>query len=124
MKGEEHLTTGKLGEEMALKYLECKGYKIIQRNFRTGRGEIDIIAEKNESLIFVEVRTKVGERFGAPEETIDRRKRYKLRGNAKAYAAYKHYKGRFQVDAICLVLNDGATQDRLTHYENICTEPE
>lgn len=108
---------------MAQEYLKKQGYKIVKRNYRTKRGEIDIIAEKRGCLVFVEVRTKVGERFGTPEETLNWKKRRKLVGNAKAYAAYQRYSGPYRVDAICIVLNDGITEERLKHYENICPEP-
>jgi putative endonuclease len=119
----QHNATGKLGEKIARAYLEKKGYKIIEQNWGTKRGEIDIIAEKRGCLVFVEVRTKVGERFGTPEETLDWKKRRKLVGNAKAYAAYQRYVGPYRVDAICIVLSDGVTEGRLKHYENICPEP-
>lgn len=123
MRGTAHLTTGKFGEEMAQKYLKKQGYKISRRNYRTKRGEIDIIAQKRDCLVFVEVRTKVGEQFGTPEETLDWKKRRKLLGNAKAYVAYQKYSGLYRVDAICIVLSDGIEKERLKHYENICLEP-
>ena len=119
MKGTAHLTIGQLGEAMAQEYLKKQGYKIVIRNYRTKRGEIDIIAEKRGCLVFVEVRTKVGERFGTPEETLDWKKRRKLLGNAKAYVVYQKYSGLYRVDAICIVLSDGTTEERLKHYENI-----
>lgn len=115
----QHNATGKEGEEIAHEYLKKQGYKILKRNYRTKRGEIDIIAEKRGCLVFVEVRTKVGEQFGTPEETLDWKKRRKLVGNAKAYAGYRRYAGPYRVDAICIVLSDGITEERLKHYVNI-----
>jgi putative endonuclease len=119
MRGTAHLTIGQLGEAMAQEYLKKQGYKIVIRNYRTKRGEIDIIAEKRGCLVFVEVRTKVGERFGTPEETLDWKKRRKLLGNAKAYVVYQKYSGLYRVDAICIVLSDGIEKERFRHYENI-----
>ncbi len=104
---------------MAREYLKKQGYQIVIRNYRTKRGEIDIIAKKRGCLVFVEVRTKVGDQFGTPEETLDWKKRRKLIGNAKAYAAYQKYAGPYRVDAICIVLSDGITEEHLKHYENI-----
>ncbi|TSC64026.1 MAG: putative endonuclease, partial [Parcubacteria group bacterium Gr01-1014_91] len=54
----QHNAIGKLGEEVARAYLQKKGYKIIEQNWRTKRGEIDIIAKKGDVLALVEVRTK------------------------------------------------------------------
>lgn len=115
----QHNTVGKEGEEIAHEYLKKHGYKILRRNYRTKRGEIDIIAKKKGCLVFVEVRTKVGEQFGTPEETLDWKKQRKLIGNAKAYAAYQRYAGPYRIDAICIVLGGGIAERRLKHYENI-----
>ena len=70
---------GKLGEEVAINYLKNRGYKIITRNFRTRHGEIDVICEKDKSLIFIEVRTKWDLSSILPEESITKKKieRYK-----------------------------------------------
>ncbi len=61
---------GKLGEEIAINYFKNKGYKIIDKNFRTRFGEIDIICEKDNSIIFIEVRTKRDSSLLLPEESI------------------------------------------------------
>lgn len=65
---------GKLGEDIAVNYLKNKGYKIIEKNFRTRFGEIDIICEKDNSIIFIEVRTKRNSSLLSPEESITKRK--------------------------------------------------
>ncbi len=114
-----NLTTGKKGEEIAKKYLEKKGYKILEKNYKTKYAEIDLIAEKRNELVFVEVRTKMGENFGTPEETIDKKKMRKLWGNAMAYAARNKWRGLYRVDAVCIVLKPSGEVDRLNHYENI-----
>ncbi len=113
------MTTGKKGEEIAKKYLEKKGYKILEKNYKTKYAEIDLIAEKRNELVFVEVRTKMGENFGTPEETIDKKKMRKLWGNAMAYAARNKWRGLYRVDAVCIVLKPSGEVDRLNHYENI-----
>ena len=114
-----NLATGKLGEEIAGKYLEGKGYKIVERNYKTKHAEIDLVAKRKNELVFVEVRTKVGENFGSPEETIDRKKLRKLWGNATAYAARARWQGPCRIDAICIVLKKDYSLGRLNHYENI-----
>ena len=70
MKG-GNLHVGRLGENLARKHLERKGYKILEQNYRTRYAEIDLVARHNDVLVFVEVRTKVGVGFGTPEETLN-----------------------------------------------------
>lgn len=65
---------GKLGEEIAINYFKSKGYKIIEKGFRKRFGEIDLICEKDDSIIFVEVRTKRDSNLLSPEESITKRK--------------------------------------------------
>jgi putative endonuclease len=71
--------TGAAGEDRAVRYLEGEGYRILERNFRTPRGEIDIVAQNGERVVFVEV--KNWQAFGAEdlEHSIDRRKRSRIR---------------------------------------------
>jgi len=115
------IVTGKLGEELAKTYLEKKGYRIIEQNWRTRWGEIDIIAKKGDALVLVEVRAKVGEQFGSPEDTLTYEKKRRLLWNAKAYVANKKYKGLYRIDAVCIVLKGNGTEipERISHYESI-----
>jgi len=115
----QHNEIGKIGEEIAKKFLEKQGYKIIEQNYRTKYAEIDLVVSKGIFLIFVEVRTKKGENFGTPEETINQKKMRKLRQNAIAYAAIKKWSGPFRIDAVCIVLKPDYSVERLNHYENI-----
>ncbi len=118
----EHNEIGKTGEELAKEYLEKNGYKIIEQNYRTRRSEIDLVAQKSDRLIFVEVRARGDEQFGTPEETLNDRKRTKLLRNAQAYVARKKYRGPYQIDAVCIVFDGSGGSERLTHYENIVQE--
>lgn len=117
----KHNATGKEGEEIARRYLENKGYKIIERNWKTKRAEIDLVVQKKSILVIVEVRTKAGENFGTPEETLNHKKRHKLFMNARVYAASCKYAGLYRIDAVCVVLRGGGSKipARITHYENI-----
>jgi len=76
---------GQKGEGIALSFLITKGYSIIERNYKTPMGEIDIIARDNETLVFVEVKTRESIEFGLPFESVDRRKRRKIAGVALSY---------------------------------------
>lgn len=115
----DHLETGQLGEKLARKLLEKKGYKIVEQNYKTRYAEIDLIGIKKGVLVFVEVRTKRDEEFGAPEETINYFKRQKVLWNAQSYMAYKNWNGPCRIDAICIVLGDSDKPRRIDHYENI-----
>ncbi|WP_028611054.1 YraN family protein [Paenibacillus harenae] len=78
--------TGMLGEAAACLYLQDSNYRIIERNWRCRSGEIDIIAEYENRLVFVEVRTRrSGGRFGTAAESVDRRKQQQVRETAQVY---------------------------------------
>ena len=66
------MSVGKFGEDLALIYLKRQGYKIIERNFRIRGGEIDIIAQDNNTLVYIEVKTRTSHAFGLPEESPSR----------------------------------------------------
>lgn len=123
----QHNFVGKIGEDIAKEYLEKQGYKILEQNYRTKYAEIDLVAEKSEGLfsvkklVFVEVRTKVGENFGSPEDTLNKQKLWKVLQNAKSYSAFKNWQGPARIDAVCIVLNPDHTILRLTHHENIAS---
>jgi len=123
----EHNYVGKIGEDLARQYLEKEGWKIIEQNYKTKYAEIDLVAEKpvgllglgKPTLVFVEVRTKVGEQWGTPEDTINKAKLWKVLQNAKSYAGFKRWQGAQRIDAICIVLKADFSVSRLTHHENI-----
>jgi len=110
---------GRLGEDIARKHLEKKGYKIVEQNYRTRYAEIDLVAKKKDVLVFVEVRTKIGELYGSPEDTLNKRKLARVRRNAIAYAAINRWDRACRIDAICIVLTPDHKVERLEHYENI-----
>ena len=118
---------GQVGEKLAKEYLEKQGYKILEQNYKTKYAEIDLVAEKpagflgmgQSTLVFVEVRTKVGEQWGAPEDTINKAKLWKVLRNAKSYAGFNKWSGPARIDAVCIVLKNDFSVSRLTHHENI-----
>ncbi len=112
---------GKKGESIAENYLRNRGYKIIERNFRTKYAEIDIVAKKDDTLIFIEVRSKSGGNFGTPEETINKEKKWRLRQNAAGYINFKRYEGQYRIDVICVIFskNESYEVERMNHYQNI-----
>ncbi|MCK4520792.1 YraN family protein [Candidatus Parcubacteria bacterium] len=114
-----NIKIGRIGEEIARDYLEDKGYDIIEQNCKTRYSEIDLIAKKDDVLVFIEVRTKTSERFGSPEETINKEKIRRLIRSADAYSAIKRWKGQYRIDAVCVVLDQNHKLSRIQHYESI-----
>ncbi len=107
--------TGAMGEDMACDYLSRHGYRVIARNYRTRRGEIDVIAAQKEWLVFVEVKTRRSVRCGFGAEAVTWRKQRHLLAAALAYlAAHPCEKCRF--DVIEITLLPGA-EPRLRHIE-------
>lgn len=117
---------GKLGEQLAQKYLQNKGYVILETNFKNifGKqlGEIDIIAQKNQTLIFVEVKTRRQTPLNhvLPEENITRAKMYKLSRIVQIYLKTKKCENaHYQFDAIAISYNELEKRAQIRHLENI-----
>jgi putative endonuclease len=96
---------GQKGENLAVDYLQNAGYMVLERNYRCKLGEIDIIARDNDTLVFIEVRTRSSLAFGLPQESINRRKRHQISKVALEYMIRRKLKNipaRFDVVAISL----------------------
>jgi putative endonuclease len=85
---------GAQGESIAAAYLEAHGCRIIARNFRALMGEIDLIAEECDTIIFVEVKTRRSMRFGTPAQAVHVRKQRKIILTAYSYIQQEHLEGR------------------------------
>ena len=117
MKGRAQQRLGSLGEDAAAAHLEALGYRIVARNHRCRRGEVDLVAEHGSVLVFVEVRTRASAAFGGPEETVSFAKQRRVVAAARDYLA--RWRGptrgaRFDVVAVV----DGPQGPQLTHFEN------
>lgn len=77
--------SGKLGEQLACSELKKKGYRIIETNYHCRQGEIDIVARQKDCLVFIEVRTKTGNAYGSPEESVTAQKQRRLTATAMDY---------------------------------------
>lgn len=96
---------GRRGEELAAQYLTRQGYRILTQNFRVACGEVDIIAQDRDALVFVEVKTRTGHRFGSPAEAVTFRKRQQISKTALVYLSQQglfNQPARFDVVAILL----------------------
>jgi len=96
---------GKKGEELALRFLKKRGYRIIEKNYVCKMGEIDIIAKEKDTLVFVEVKTRTSTIFGPPQLAVNPTKQMQLSKVALSYLKAKQLediKARFDVVAILL----------------------
>jgi putative endonuclease len=110
---------GELGEKVARNYLKKKGYSILETNFRCKYGEIDIVTKKNESLVFVEVRTKTGSNFGSPEESVTRSKKEKLIASAYSYLnTHQFINSTWRIDFVAVELDQCGKANRIELFEN------
>ncbi len=113
-----HIDTGKRGETIAAEFLERKGWRIAERNFRAGRGEIDLIAWAGERLlVFVEVKTRSGDGFGGPEEAVDARKQDLLARTAGVYMEQIDYDWEIRFDIVAVLLRGDAVRE-IRHVED------
>ncbi len=108
MSGKKEI--GFLGEDAANKYLMDNGYKILQRNFRTRFGEIDIIAKEGKYLVFIEVKTRKSIGFGFPRESVDGYKQCRIKNVANLYMAKKRMVDSFVRFDVVEVIVDGRNE--------------
>lgn len=97
---------GRKAENGAERFLEQRGLRVIDRNFRRRFGEIDLIASENDTLVFIEVRKRSHRAFADGAESIDRRKRQRLLRTAEAYLQSRRWRGPVRFDVIVLDARD------------------
>lgn len=116
-------TLGKLGEDLAARRLAALDYVICARNWRCAAGEIDLVTERAGALIFVEVRTRRGDRFGTPEESITPRKRAKLMSAALTYLDKHAATDRaWRIDVVAIEIGPRGEVVRFNVIENAIEE--
>ncbi len=110
---------GALGEKVAREYLEGLGFSIRETNFRLREGEIDIIAEKDDFLIFIEVRTRSSSSFGTPEESVTPSKIEKLIALAQTYIeTHEDLPSSWRIDVVAVELTLDGKVSRVELIEN------
>jgi putative endonuclease len=115
----ERRETGNRGEKAARDYLRKRGYRIREINYRCGRGEIDIIAEQRDCLVFIEVRTKTSLQYGSPEESITSIKQARLRRLAMQYLQRCDKLPReWRIDVVAVELDGQGKTSRIELIEN------
>jgi putative endonuclease len=113
---------GKLGEDLAVAELERRGYAILARRYRTRCGEIDIVAEDEGTLVFVEVKARVTAEFGTAAEAVTRQKQLKLVRMATDYLARAEIRNRLcRFDVVAI--DDCLMNPRIVVYPNAFDAP-
>jgi putative endonuclease len=110
---------GGWGEAAAVQYLEANGYTVLARNLRTAHGELDIVAEKDGLLVFVEVKTRSSHSFAYPEDSVTPRKQAHMLSAAENYLQQNPESGEtWQFDVIAVERKLGEKPEIL-HFENV-----
>lgn len=93
---------GQAGEEYAIAYLQEKGYKLIERNFTVHRSEIDLIVQKDDLLVFVEVKLKANNDYGYPEEAVSQNQMNAIKRGAEEYLLTRPWPDEVRFDVIAI----------------------
>lgn len=105
---------GRRGEALAEAFLKRKGYKILEKNWKGKTGEIDIIAQDKKTVVFVEVKTRATEKFGAPVEAVDNHKQKHIVNVAKEYIQQnKLSKTPIRFDVVSVRIKAGSLFERM-----------
>jgi putative endonuclease len=115
---------GRLGEDLAARFLQDRGHQILDRNVHTRFGELDLITRKTisgrEHLIFVEVKTRSSTRFGYPEQAVSAGKITRMLKSAQLYLQrHPEWDGPFQLDVIAVLVQGDDQSPEIRHFENI-----
>jgi len=114
---------GRTGERLAAEELVRRGYRILEKNFRCSYGEIDLVAEDEHDLIFVEVKTRRGNAYGLPEDAVTFRKRQKLVQVASYYLDLHACSERsWRIDVVAVQLSQSGKPEEMRVYQHAVTE--
>ena len=114
---------GILGEKLARDFLEKNGYRIIETNYRCPEGEIDIIAQQQDTLVFIEVRTKKSRQFGSPEESITAVKKKRLKSVALHYGQNRSdLPPLWRIDVVAIQMEGNGRVSRIEIIENAVSD--
>jgi putative endonuclease len=118
-RGPRRRRFGDFGERVAASHLEAKGYEILERNWSSREGEIDLIASRGGNIVFVEVRSRQGRTMGGPEESINGRKASHMRAAAAAYSqSHPDAPENQRIDVVVIELDAKGRVMRVEQIEN------
>lgn len=95
---------GAKGEDIAANYLSSLGYKILERNYRASYAEVDIVAKHEETIVFVEVKTRTYDYYGRPEEFVTKQKQKNISFAAAIYCESINHEGEIRFDIMAIIL--------------------
>ena len=114
-----HNELGQWGEDLAVAYLQGKGYQIVERDWKSGHRDIDIIArDEAGTIVFVEVKTRRNRVFGEPEEAIDFWKLQSLQQAINHYVKFRHINSEVRFDIISIVGTIGS-EPEINHIKDV-----
>ena len=113
-----HNELGKWGEDLAGDYLQRKGYTIIERDWKSGRRDLDIVAKNGNVIVFVEVKTRRNSLYRQPEEAVDYRKLQSLQQAINHYIKFRHIRQEVRFDIISVVGTIGSEPD-IQHIQDV-----
>ncbi|GAA4306503.1 YraN family protein [Compostibacter hankyongensis] len=102
---------GQTGEDLAAAYLQQQGYRILHKNWRRLRKEIDLIARDGSTLVFIEVKTRQGNAYGVPELAVDARKQEHIQMAAELYLAHNPHGGDLRFDIVAITYRSGTAPE-------------
>ena len=114
----EHMQTGIWGEELAAAYLQEKGYVILERDWHSIHRDIDIIAQQDDCIVFVEVKTRRNRDFADPLQAVNYQKRKNLQRAINHYISYRNFNGPWRFDVISIVGTMGTAMPEINHIED------
>jgi len=106
---------GRYAEEMAMEYLMSHDFKILERNYRFKRSEIDLIAQKDDLIVFVEVKHRQSTAYGLPEETVSQNQKNNILQAAEEFIIHIDWMGEIRFDIIAI---SGKKELELMHFED------
>ncbi len=114
----QHNETGNWGEEQALAYIQKNkpAWQVLYRNWKYKKCEVDIICKDNDQIVFVEVKTRTGDKFGHPEEAVGYKKKEKLAEAAAAFIEEINHLGEIRFDIISITIQKNNTE--IYHIED------
>lgn len=113
-----HNELGKWGENLAAEYLQEKGYEILERDWKSGHHDLDIVAKEDDTLVVVEVKTRRNRLFGDPEEAINYKKRMSLQSAINHYVKSHLTNAYVRFDIISIVGNIGSLPE-IVHIKDV-----
>jgi putative endonuclease len=118
MSRKDRFALGTWGEDLAIQVLKKQGYQFIERNYSLREGEIDLIMQDGETIVFVEVKTRTSNAFGSPEDSLNQTKFKRIETAGRTYLLERKLEEvDWRIDLIAIVCTQKLVVERLDHYK-------